>query len=250
MMTKDELQELADDIKANGLREPIKLSADGKMIIDGRNRLAACHLAKIEPEFQKLNGGDSTAYVISANIARRHMTAGQRAMVAATIYPEPAKVGRGQKVCVAQTFPMVDPASLSRARRVICDAPDLVAGVLDGSTSLEKAATQAKERAESASSDENKMALLRDGARDLADLVKENKMNIDEAIAAMRERQRKLRETIEHGKQAAEVGITQFLAAVASILAAAQVTDEKIIDKKRIAATVKAASQLQSISDD
>jgi hypothetical protein len=31
------------------------------------------------------------------------------------MFPEPAKVGRGQKVCTTQTFPMVDPAALSRA---------------------------------------------------------------------------------------------------------------------------------------
>lgn len=34
----DELQELVDDIAANGLRQPITLAADG-VLLDGRNRL-------------------------------------------------------------------------------------------------------------------------------------------------------------------------------------------------------------------
>jgi hypothetical protein len=41
-MPAAELEELADDIKQNGLAHPIVLSADG-IILDGRNRLRACH---------------------------------------------------------------------------------------------------------------------------------------------------------------------------------------------------------------
>jgi hypothetical protein len=47
-----------------------------------------------EPAVRQLNGEDPTAFVLSANIHRRHMTKGQRAM--AMIYPEPEKGGRGQ----------------------------------------------------------------------------------------------------------------------------------------------------------
>jgi hypothetical protein len=61
------------------------------MLVDGRNRRAACKLAGYRPEIRLLNGEDPTAYVLSANVHRRHMTAGQRAMAAAVIYPEPEK---------------------------------------------------------------------------------------------------------------------------------------------------------------
>ena len=89
MMAKDELAELAADIKANGQREAIVLAKipdkdDPKRLfklVDGRNRRAACKLAGVEPSFRFLDDDeDPTAYVISANIHRRHMTKGQRAM--------------------------------------------------------------------------------------------------------------------------------------------------------------------------
>jgi hypothetical protein len=136
-----------------------------------------------------------TPYGLS--LARRHMTAGQRAMVAAKLYPEPdAKGSRGKKGCVAQQFPMVDKGALARARAVLTHAPDLVDGVLGGSSSLDKAADAAKARLAQANSSESKLAELNEHARDLADLVKEERLSVDEAIATLRERQRKDREAI------------------------------------------------------
>ena len=43
LLEGEELQALADDIKANGLRE--KLVVYDGMILDGRNRYAACTMA-------------------------------------------------------------------------------------------------------------------------------------------------------------------------------------------------------------
>ena len=81
MMDKEELNELAEDIRANGLRGKITL-LDGK-ILDGRNRYLACGIAEVEPEFCEHNGGDPLTFVLSANLHRRHLNASQRAMVAA-----------------------------------------------------------------------------------------------------------------------------------------------------------------------
>ena len=59
-----ELQDLADDIKANGLQNPITLS-EGR-ILDGRNRLAACKIAGVEPNFEEWSGhGSPVEWVIS-----------------------------------------------------------------------------------------------------------------------------------------------------------------------------------------
>ena len=67
---KTELQELADDIKANGLQNPIVL-LDGK-ILDGRNRFAACKIAGVKPRFEKWDGaGSPVEWVISQNLMRR-----------------------------------------------------------------------------------------------------------------------------------------------------------------------------------
>src|SRR5262245_33089491 len=47
-MSEDELQELADDIKTNGQRQPIVKLRDGR-IVDGRNRELACLVAGAIP---------------------------------------------------------------------------------------------------------------------------------------------------------------------------------------------------------
>ncbi len=102
----DELQQLADDIRANGLRNPVVL-LDGK-VLDGRNRLAACEIAGVDPRFEKWDGqGSPVEWVISQNLMRRHLTASQRAVVAHDLLPMLAKEakerqrrskGRGKKV--------------------------------------------------------------------------------------------------------------------------------------------------------
>jgi hypothetical protein len=96
MMTDDELHDLAEDIKENGLLHPIVLDGDG-VLIDGRNRLRACEIAGVEPTYQSLNGHDARAFIVSANLARRNLTKGQQAMALAMIYPEAEKGGRGRK---------------------------------------------------------------------------------------------------------------------------------------------------------
>ena len=81
-----ELQELADDIRQNGLQNAIIL-LDGK-ILDGRNRHAACKIAGVEPRFEKWTGnGSPVEWVISQNLMRRHLTASQRAVVALDLLP-------------------------------------------------------------------------------------------------------------------------------------------------------------------
>lgn len=84
MMRDDELQQLVDDIQRNGLVCPIELY-QGK-IIDGRNRLKACELAGVEPEFIEIelyDGCTVAEYAWTMNGARRHLTAAQRAAYAA-----------------------------------------------------------------------------------------------------------------------------------------------------------------------
>ena len=78
-----ELQSLADDIATNGLREKIWLY-EGK-ILDGRNRWAACKLAKVEPQTREYRGSDPLGLVVSLNLKRRHLNESQRGMIAARL---------------------------------------------------------------------------------------------------------------------------------------------------------------------
>jgi hypothetical protein len=84
LLPEVELKELAADIKANGLVHAIVLDATGK-ILDGRGRLAACEMAGIKPHFNTYDGGNPTAFIVSANLRRRHLNENQRAMVATKI---------------------------------------------------------------------------------------------------------------------------------------------------------------------
>jgi hypothetical protein len=82
MLAPDDLAALAEDIKLHGLQTPIVID-DAGLLIDGRNRLAACEIAKIEPSYQRLNGHEAQAYIWGANVQRRQMSKGQVAMIAA-----------------------------------------------------------------------------------------------------------------------------------------------------------------------
>jgi hypothetical protein len=98
LMSQAELKELGEDIKANGLTNPIVLwQSDEKtpaVLLDGRNRLDAIEMVIGSPKVSRwdvsvpgLTGGlvttlaghvDPFAYVVSANIRRRHLNVEQR----------------------------------------------------------------------------------------------------------------------------------------------------------------------------
>lgn len=81
-LAEAELEALAGDIAANGLREPITLH-DG-LILDGGNRYRACLLAGVEPTFKPFDGSNLVSFVLSANLHRRHLSAGQQAAIVAS----------------------------------------------------------------------------------------------------------------------------------------------------------------------
>ena len=81
MMSSEEYESLKQDIKQNGLLQPIWIY-DGQ-IIDGRNRHNACEDLGISPTFKTWDGhGSLVAFVVSLNLQRRHLDSGQKAFVA------------------------------------------------------------------------------------------------------------------------------------------------------------------------
>lgn len=85
LMPADELRALAEDIKTNGLLFPIVILDD--MVLDGRNRLAACESTGVEPRFETFAGDDPLAYVVSSNLLRRHLGYDQRVGLALKLLP-------------------------------------------------------------------------------------------------------------------------------------------------------------------
>ena len=125
LLGENELQELADDIKENGLQNAIVLH-NGK-VLDGQNRLAACKLSGTEPRFVEWKGsGSPLHWAVSQNIMRRHLTASQRAVVALDLLPMMEKEakqrqkrskGRGKKV--AQEFATNNGKASEAAGRIV-----------------------------------------------------------------------------------------------------------------------------------
>jgi len=152
-LPEDELQQLADDIAANGQQYKIVRLPDGR-VIDGRNRELACRVAGVEPEYRDEDMGedDVLAFVLSANVHRRQLTPSQRAMAAAEL----ANMGRGRPANQIRTgadlnsqenaakLLDVSQRSVNSAAEVKAKAPELVAAVKDGKLDVKTAAKAAK----------------------------------------------------------------------------------------------------------
>jgi len=83
-MEDREFAELKEDIRTNGLHEPIWIHK-GK-IIDGRHRYLACLEVGVTPVFREWDEkGDLTDFVLSCNLHRRHLTVSQRSAIAAEL---------------------------------------------------------------------------------------------------------------------------------------------------------------------
>lgn len=93
-LPKEDLEKLAEDIKENGQRLPI-IRWKGQ-IIDGRNRLLACEMAKVEPIIKDKDDAfesdaDVADFICSMNLNRRHLNASERAVIALALAEERKK---------------------------------------------------------------------------------------------------------------------------------------------------------------
>jgi hypothetical protein len=86
-MTNPEFEGLCADIARKGLLEDI-VRYEGK-ILEGRERYVACERKKVQPRFREYAGecGSPLEFVVTKNLHRRHLTEGQRALVAARLRP-------------------------------------------------------------------------------------------------------------------------------------------------------------------
>jgi ParB-like chromosome segregation protein Spo0J len=95
-ISPEDFDKLVDDIKKTGLLQTIVVY-QGK-ILDGNNRYRACLQARIKPRFTEIveaSDAQAQAYVISANIHRRHLSSEQRREIIATLLKaDPTKSNR------------------------------------------------------------------------------------------------------------------------------------------------------------
>ena len=178
-LSRDEQRKLAADIDKNGLKIPIQTGSvvgQGDFLLDGRERLDAIEslgwqIVNEKGEWMgvlaRSGQGDkvvhragltrdmATALVKSLNDHRRHMTASQRAMVAAEL----ANMRQGKRtdlqpsanlreVSQPQAAKMlnVSERSVQAAAKVMREAPEKVKAVKAGKLTISKAAREAKPR--------------------------------------------------------------------------------------------------------
>ncbi len=83
MLEGQAFADLVEDVRANGVREPIVMF-EGR-VLDGRNRYMAAREAGLPYPVVEYTGDDALSYVVSLNLKRRHLDEGQRATVGAKI---------------------------------------------------------------------------------------------------------------------------------------------------------------------
>jgi hypothetical protein len=148
--------ELVADIDEHGVREPIVLY-EGK-ILDGRNRWRAARAAGAPCPHRVFDGDDPVAFVISANLHRRHLNESQRAMIAAKLVNVQHGGDRGNQYTGgktpigvlakddAVTLCNVSEGSINRAQRVRRDGPpEMVAAIERGELRVSKADNMIRE---------------------------------------------------------------------------------------------------------
>lgn len=148
VMTEEQYQELKSDIEKNGQHESIKLY--DHQILDGRHRFLVCQQLGIPPKVEQWAGTDARQYVISVNLKRRHLSANQRALAAASL----TTATRGRNKHTATAAPSqeeaaalfsISPDSIQRAKKVLTDAdPAIVEMVKKDELAISMAAQVAK----------------------------------------------------------------------------------------------------------
>jgi ParB-like chromosome segregation protein Spo0J len=133
-ITGQDFKDLVASIKAHGLMEEI-VTLDGQ-VLDGQNRLKACKAAGVEPKFREFTGKDPLAFVVAENIARRHLTAGQRSLLAVKI-SECGNSHMTQEKAAQKLH--VSRESVSLAKQIKGKSPKLAKRIEAGKISLNEA---------------------------------------------------------------------------------------------------------------
>jgi ParB-like chromosome segregation protein Spo0J len=225
MMTADELEALAEDIKENGLRQPI-VRYQGE-VLDGRNRLLACQKAGVEPTFTEHEGDEDSALllVLSLNAQRRDLTPGQRAIVAAKVFERLPERRGGDRTkskvpdsgtlksrdSLAQRF-RVGKNAIQQASTLLENAPDLAGQVEAQLANITNAYLQYQNRLKEQERRGRESALI----RDFQEAVDNGEITFEEAVKKARE------QAVEEERKANEdeQGRRLFFQAVSGVITA------------------------------
>lgn len=147
-MPEDEFRALVEDVKANGLREPVTVFEH--KVLDGWHRWRACQEAGVACKTVQLPvTKEPMAFVLSRNLHRRHLSASQRAaaIVSCAEWKAPHRSGKGAPGAPLSAETMAEQADVSvrtikQAKRA--HEAGLTDAVKDGALSVKQAAEIAR----------------------------------------------------------------------------------------------------------
>jgi hypothetical protein len=208
-------------------------------------------LAGVEPTFTTYDGEDPDGYALSVNIARRHLTKGQQAMVAAKArsLDSSASFARGWQDQAARDIG-ASRQRITQAAVVLGHAPDLADSVIAGAMGLDKAYEVARERKTAADSVEAQLARLRAEDAELAAKVVEGELTLTGAWAERKERAKREAVDRDAGRTAAARLVADLKTAVSTIAIAAQLGEPSLVTVEMVAACRDAADLLSKILDE
>lgn len=157
---------LKSDIEDNGQIEPIVLWRN--QIVDGRHRHRACTELGIEPNFdvlpEEMTEKEVFARALSKNVVRRHLSIGQRALIAHDLLHGEASGNLQSRMTISQAATLlgVSDSAVNMLTATLKRAPQVREEVLNGKLTV-------------------------NAARDLAELAAEEPETAEELLEAVRE---------------------------------------------------------------
>lgn len=180
LMEGEEFEALVLSIKFDGQYNPIAVSDDGKILIDGRNRYRACLKAGVAPRMDPVGLMDEDeiiSFIVAQNVKRRQLSTTDLALMAVEVEKAYAESARN-RMLAGVADPETDP-SQGRAAQSIERAAEEVGVGRTSAQVAKRVMKAAEEEAESGIKDGPAMQLLAD--------VKSKKKSLNAADEELRQ---------------------------------------------------------------
>lgn len=149
MMEAEEFEEFVDDVRINGIKDPITLHEN--KILDGRHRHKARSITGRQAQYVQLPANvDPVDFVLTKNLHRRHLTASQRAFIAERVATQksrgrPLKNGTTVTRRKAAKLTGISTRQISRVRAINARCPPEISDAIrDGDITINDAEAASK----------------------------------------------------------------------------------------------------------
>jgi hypothetical protein len=178
--------ELAADIKAHGVRNPITLF--GGEVLDGRHRLAVASALSLPVRTVEFDGDETAARdeVISQNVQRRHLTIAQRGLIARELYLPQAEAEAEKRREATQGRPSKTERTNALSFQESAKAAEIAAKQANGLATARTIETMAPVDAAPKTQERIRSGEIKSAAEARREALKETGSDIPEDIPALR----------------------------------------------------------------